>query len=118
MSIEVRRRIILVCGLIALLGLNNHALSQPPKLSSPKSHRHLRIGKSVEVDIPEFLMAETSLEADLKKENLIMSRNRKYDAFTVSGTRLFVVERGTGKVFEICGLPLEWCPFSNFKNLS
>ena len=114
MSIEVRRRIIPVCGLIALLGLNNHALSQAPKLTSPKSHRHLRIGKSVAVDIPEFSMAETSLDADLKKENLVTSRNRKYDAFAVSGTRLFVVERGTERVFEICGLPLEWRPFSNF----
>ena len=113
MSIQVCRGTIFVCGLIVLLGLDNHALSQSAKRSSPKSHRHLRIAKSVGVDIPEFSMAETPLEADLKKEKLITSRNRKYDAFTVSGNRLFVVERGTEKIFEIRGLPLEWRPFSN-----
>lgn len=58
-------------------------------------------------------MAETQLEADLKKEKLRTSRNRKYDAFTVSGNRLFVVERPTRKIFEIRGLPFEWRPFSN-----
>ncbi len=58
-------------------------------------------------------MTETSLEAGMKKENLITSRSRRYDAFTVSLTRLFVAERRTGKIFEICGLPLEWRPFSD-----
>jgi hypothetical protein len=111
MSIRVRRRIILVFGLTALLGLNTHALSQSP--ASLKSHRHLRIGESVGVDIPEFSMPETSLEAGMKKENLITSQTRKYEAFTVSGTRLFVSERATGKIFEICGLPLKWRLFSD-----
>ena len=41
-----------------------------------------------------------------------MSRNKKYEAFTVAGTRLFVLERATGKILEIRGLPLEWRPFS------
>ena len=112
MSIRVRRRITFVCGLTALLGLYTHALSQSPK-PSLKSHRHLRIGESVGVDIPEFSMPETSLEAGLEKENLITNRTSKYEAFTVSGTRLFVAEQGMGKIFEICGLPLEWRPFSD-----
>src|SRR4030095_8107983 len=112
-SIEVRRRIIPVCGLIALLGVVNHAWCQSPKPQLPRSHRHLRIGESTAVDIPEFRMAETSLEVGLKKENLITSRNKKYEAFTVSGTRLFVTERATAKIFEIRGLPLGWRPFSD-----
>jgi len=58
-------------------------------------------------------MPETSLEAGLEKENLITNRTSKYEAFTVSGTRLFVAEQGMGKIFEICGLPLEWRPFSD-----
>jgi hypothetical protein len=58
-------------------------------------------------------MAETSLEAGMNKEHLITNRSRKYDAFTISDTRLFVAERGTGKIFEIRGLPLEWRPFSD-----
>jgi len=36
-----------------------------------------------------------------------------YDAFTISGTRLFVAERRTGKIFEIRGLPSGWRPFSD-----
>ena len=111
MSIRVPRRIILVCGLTALLGLGSHALSQSRK-PSLRSHRHLRIGESIDADIPEFSMAETALEAGVKKENLKTSRNKKYYAFTVTDTRLFVAEPGTGKIFEICGLPLSWRPFS------
>lgn len=58
-------------------------------------------------------MDETSLEAGTKKENLITNRGGRYAAFIVSGTRLFVAERGSGKVFEIRGLPLGWRPFSD-----
>ena len=58
-------------------------------------------------------MVETSLEAGVKKENLITSRNLRYDAFTISGTRLLVTDRKTAKVFEVRGLPMEWRPFSD-----
>ena len=58
-------------------------------------------------------MTETSLEAGMEKENVVRSLNRNYEAFTVSGTRLFVADKTTKKVFEIRGLPLEWRPFSN-----
>ena len=58
-------------------------------------------------------MAVTSLAAGTIKESLRTNRIKKYDAFTVDGTRLFVAERKTGKIFEIRGLPLEWRPFSD-----
>lgn len=111
MSIQVHRRMILVAGCMLLVGFYNHAPSQSSQTS--QAHRHIRIGKSAGMDIPEFSMVETSLEAGTEKENLIKSRNRKYDAFTVSGTRLLVSDRTTGKVFEIRGLPMEWRPFSD-----
>ena len=108
MSIEVYRRTILVAGLITLLGFSNHVSSQ-----SSQAHRHIGMGKSAAVDIPEFSMVETSLDAGVKKENLITTRNRKYTAFTVSDTRLMVVDKTTAKIFEIRGLPLDWRPFSD-----
>jgi dienelactone hydrolase len=111
MTIHVYRKMILASGMLILLGLNNHASSQSSQ--TPQAHRHIRIGKSVGMDIPEFSMVETSLEAGLKKEHLVKSRNRRYEAFTVSDTRLLVLDRGTGKVFEIKGLPMEWRPFSD-----
>ena len=114
MSIKVCRRIILVCGLAASLGWHNPALSQSSRPALPKVHRHIGVDKSdVGENIPEFSMAETSLTAGMQKENLITSRSREYDAFTVSGTRLFVAERRTGKILEIQGLPLGWRPFSD-----
>ena len=78
-----------------------------------KSHRHAALGASLESEIADFSMVETSLEAGVTKEQLKTSKTRRYDAFTVSGTRLFVLERDTGKTFEIRGLPLEWRPFSD-----
>jgi hypothetical protein len=111
MSIELYRRMILVSALIVLLGFCNEASSQSSQ--SSQAHRHIGIGKTASVDIPEFAMVETSLEAGVKKENLKTSRNRRCAAFTVSDTRLLVSERTTGKVFEIRGLPMEWRPFSD-----
>lgn len=99
---------ILVAGLLLLLGLYNDALSQ-----TPQAHRHIGMGKTASVDIPEFLMVETSLEAGVKKESLIKGRNGRYEAFIVADTRLLVADRTTGKVFEIRGLPMEWRPFSD-----
>ena len=107
MSIEICRRMILVSGLVVSLGLYSHASAQA------HAHRHKGIGKSAPVNIPEFSMVETSLEAGVKKENLIKSRDRKYDAFTVSDTRLLVSDRTSGKLFEVRGLPMEWRPFSD-----
>lgn len=108
MSNEAYRKMILVSGLVLLLVFYNQASSQ-----SSQAHRHIGIGKTASVEIPEFSMVETSLEAGVKKENLIKSRNRRYEAFTVADTRLLVADRTTGKVFEIRGLPMEWRPFSD-----
>lgn len=99
---------ILVSGLIVLLGLYNHASPQ-----ASQAHRHIRIGTSVGMDIPEFSMVETSLEAGAKKESPVKSRNGRYEAFTISDTRLLVSDRTAGKVLEIKGLPMEWRPFSD-----
>jgi pimeloyl-ACP methyl ester carboxylesterase len=100
-----------VSGLIVLLGCYNHASSQSSRAS--QAHRHVGIGKTASVDIPEFSMVETSVEAAAKKENRAKSRNGRYEAFTVSDTRLLVADRQTAKVFEIKGLPMEWRPFSD-----
>jgi len=108
MTIQIHRKMILVSGMIILLGLYHDASSQ-----TPPAHRHIRLGTSVGMDIPEFSMVETSLEAGAKKENVVKSRNRRYEAFTISDTRLLVSDRNTGKVFEIKGLPMEWRPFSD-----
>ena len=104
----------LLCGLVVLLGLHSTVVAQQSRPKLPKSHRHIGVDRSATGDaIPEFAMTEATLEAAWKKENLIRNRSRKYDAFIVSGTRLFVTERKSGKSFEIRGLPLEWRPFSD-----
>jgi hypothetical protein len=114
MSLRVCRRVIRVCGLIAVLGFYILASSQSPRPALPKSHRHIGVDNPAKGQpMPEFSMVETTLEAGTIKEDLRTNRNRKYDAFTVSLTRIFVAERRTGKTIEIRGLPLEWRPFSN-----
>src|SRR2546428_7142017 len=105
---------ILVLGLTGLLCLPVSILAQSPRRLSPQSHRHPGVNKSVLRNIaPDFSMIETPREEGMKRENLVTNRSRTYDAFTVSGTRLFVTERKTRKVFEARGLPLEWRPFSD-----
>ena len=114
MSSEFCRRIGPLCALAAVLCLHGRVVSQTLKPRLPKSHQHIGVDKTASgEDIPEFSMTDATLAADMKKENLVTNRSREYDAFTVSGTRLFIAERKTGKVFEIRGLPLEWRPFSD-----
>jgi len=56
MSIEVCRRIILACGLIASPGLHSHSLTQSSGPPLPKSHRHIGVDKSEVGDvIPDLL---------------------------------------------------------------
>lgn len=100
---------ILLCVLIALVHVGE---TQSRKSSSSGLHRHEWASKSVAVDIPEFSMNEVSLDP-AKRENLVISKNKKFEAFTVDGTRLFVLERRTRKLLQITGLPLEWRPFSD-----
>ena len=90
----------------------DHDWAQSAKTPSTKSHHHIWANESVAVDIPEFSMIEVALKP-AKKENLVINKSKKHEAFTVEGTRLFVLERQTQKLFEIAGLPLEWRPFSD-----
>lgn len=100
--------------MVALLGLPGTSWSQSSRPPLPKLHRHIGVSRStVGVDVPEFSMAETSVEAGLKRENHKANRPQTYAAFTVTGARLFVSERKTGKIYEIQGLPLGWRPFSD-----
>ena len=105
---------ILVLGLTGLLCLPVPILAQSPRRTSSQSPGHSGVNKSAVRDIaPDFFMIETPREEGMKRENLVTNRSRTYDAFTVSGTRLFVSERKTRKIFEARGLPLEWRPFSD-----
>jgi pimeloyl-ACP methyl ester carboxylesterase len=108
MKFQLHRKAILISVLIVIVGFCNHASSQ-----TPRAHRHVGIGKSVGMDIPEFSMVETALEPGAKKENVVKSRDGRYEAFTTSDTRLLVSDRTAAKIFEIKGLPMEWRPFSD-----
>jgi hypothetical protein len=83
MAIQIYRKMILASGVLILLGLNNHAPSQ-----TSQAHRHIRIGQSGGMDIPEFSMVETSLEAGAKKRILLR-------AATGSMTRLLFPTRAS-----------------------
>ena len=90
-------------GLITCINLTINA--QPLQQVSPKAHRHVMLLESVLESVsPEFSIVETSLAANSKKEDLVTNRSQTYDAFTISGTKLFVTERKTGKHlrFEVC----------------
>ena len=105
-------QIVVVCG-VALLALHPRVFSQSAAQRLPKSHRHIGIEKSAATVIDDFSMTETSPVAPTERENVTRSPNRRYEAFTVSGVRLFIADKTTRKLFEIRGLPIEWRPFSN-----
>ena len=90
------------------------ASAQRADLALPRSHRHPGIeAPAIEDSVPEFTWADTTLDASVVRERLVTDRRRRYDAFTVDGTHLFVRDRRTRRVREVRGLPLEWRPFSD-----
>ncbi len=96
-----------VGSLVLLFGLPFAAFSQVP-------HRHPgRMDSMLKEITPGFSMTETSIEKDAKKENLVFNKSRTLEAFTVAGSRIFIKQRKTGKIFELKGLPFEWRDFSD-----
>jgi len=81
---------------------------------TPKAHQHPGKMESMLKEIePDFSISETTLEKDNQVENAVTNKNGTYEAFTVSGTRIFVKELKSGKIFEIKGLPFEWRDFTD-----
>ena len=84
-------------------------------LSQARSHHHPNAEQLTGNDrIGDFSMADTALASLTTKENLVVSRGRRFDAFTAGeDTLLFVTDRKTGKTRVVRGLPFSWRPFSN-----
>ena len=84
-------------------------------LFQARSHHHPNAEQLTGNDrIREFSKADTTLTRRTKKENLVVSRGRRLDAFTAGeDTLLFVTDHKTGKTRVVRGLPFSWRPFSN-----
>ena len=79
-----------------------------------KAHRHFGKMPSMLAEIaPDFSFAETALAKGLRTKNAVRNKNRTFEAFTLSGTRIFVKDLRSGKIFELQGLPFEWRDFSD-----
>jgi hypothetical protein len=87
--------------------------------ASREAHRHPALGDVRGEVVPDVEFAEVTLEKGVSKENLARSRDGRYEAFTSShpdqspSFRIYFVERVTGKVYEVRGLPLPHRPFSD-----
>jgi hypothetical protein len=81
---------------------------------TPKAHRHLGGMPSMLKEVePDFSIVETTLEKNAVKGNAVRNKNRTFEAFTVEGSRIFVKDLKTGKIFELKGLPFGWRDFSD-----
>jgi hypothetical protein len=103
------------------VGLLSAALSASYVVAqkSVDAHRHLKLGSVMEQVLPDVEVAEVTLDKSVTKEDLARSRDRRYEAFTTYhptealSVRIYFVERATGKVYEVRGLPLPYRPFSS-----
>ena len=63
-------------------------------------------------------IAEVILDKSVSKKSLAQTRDGRYEAFAshhpdqAASFRVYFMERGTGKVYEVRGLPLPHRPFS------
>jgi hypothetical protein len=69
--------------------------------------------------LPGVEIAEVTLEKIVSKENLVLSRDGRYEAFTSyhpyqsPSFRIYFVERQIARVYEVRGLPLLHRPFTH-----
>lgn len=108
-----------------LVGSLSGAVSSSAYVMAQKSvnaHRHLKLGDVMREVLPGVEItevAEVTIDKSATKENPARSRDRRYEAFTTYtpneslSFRIYFVERATGKVYEVRGLPLSHRPFSN-----
>ena len=100
--------------LVAAFCVARDAPAQRAASSIPRSHRHSGLqAPAIQDGVPELTFVDTTLGASVVRERLVTDRRRRYDAFTVDGTHLFVRDRRTHREREMRGLPLEWRPFSD-----
>lgn len=115
---KINKQAIILCAALlvgSLLGAVS-SLARAVAQSSVDVHRHLKLGDVIAQVLPGVEVAEVTLDKSVTKENLARSRDRKYEAFTSSDDtefHIYFVDRATGKVYEVRGLPLPYRPFSN-----
>jgi hypothetical protein len=103
---------ILACGVAATLVIGEQAPAQIFGKRMPKAHRHPNLATTNE-EIPEFRVIDTTLAASTPRESVVTDAHRRYQAFTVADTQLFVRDRRTGQTRKIGGVPFPWRPFAN-----
>ena len=88
--------------------------------TSGKAHRHSKLA-----DVKKELASEVEIvgivfEIAPKKDQIARSPDKKFEAFTVSeerpvSYRIFFVERSSGQIYEVRGLPLPHRPLSDLE---
>jgi len=112
-------RIIVCAALLLLLGSLSGEAASSAYVVAQDAHRHLRLGDVREQILPDVEIAEVTLDKSVSKENLARSRDGRYEAFTSYNPdqspsfRIYFAESRTGKIYEVCGLPLPHRPFSD-----
>ena len=118
---ETQKKSLILCAALLLGSQSGEAASTVSAAAqAPRdAHRHLRLGDVSEQVMPDVEIAEVTLDKGVSKENLARSRDGRYEAFTSyhpdrsPNFRIYFVERVTGKVYEVRGLPLPHRPFSD-----
>ncbi len=105
---------LMLCLLTAGTILSAEVLAQ----TGPKAHRHPKLSEVTEQVLPEVTITQVALDKPSSKENVARSPGGRYEAFTSShdespSFRVYFIEKRTGKVYEVRGLPLPHRPFSD-----
>jgi hypothetical protein len=105
--------------LVALLPSSSSLSASAVAQNTVAAHRHLKLGDVMREVLPDVEIAEVTLGKSVTKEDLVRSRDQRYEAFTTYhpdealSSRIYFFERATRKVYEVRGLPLPHRPFSN-----
>jgi hypothetical protein len=118
---KTRKKSIILCVALLLGSLSWEANSSTYVVAqaSRDPHSHLRRWNVMRQVMPNVEIAEVVLDKSVSRENLAQSCDGRYEAFTTfhpdqsPSFRIYFAERGTGRVFEVLGLPLPYRPFSD-----
>lgn len=88
-------------------------------VAQTRTHRHSQLSNVSKQVLPTLEITLVTLDKSVAKENVVRSPNGRYEAFTSyqsdqsTGFRIYFLERRTGKIYEVRGLPLAHRAFSD-----
>ena len=108
------RRLLTIVSTAVVTALSIAPSTVSAQRGGQRLHRHRGTERPIVQDsVPELALVDTTLDTSAVRERVATDRRRRYSAFTVGLTRLYVLDLRTRGIREVRGVPFDNRPFSD-----